>query len=233
MYQPGRVSHQRSTDRILELSIDFCNDAPHGLELLRDTEATQHGTQSGKAPAWNASSMLSPLPMPIMLDICDIMGPNRPDRPLSLARAFSSTAGKERKRRVWPVGAVSKTISEYFIELTCLVERLARPRGSTTKAHFMSSAKAKASSTPGIAKARSCIMLCIPVSAAFLVRRRTGQAKDRTRIHHFLNRSRRVDLHGVQVVVAIDLGRFLAKLLPVSVRQVVRGVRRASRLGSI
>lgn len=44
-------------------------------------------------------------------------------RPLSVESfpsAFSRTLGKERKRRVCPVGAVSNTITEYSIDLTCL-----------------------------------------------------------------------------------------------------------------
>lgn len=38
------------------------------------------------------------------------MGPNWVDSWDSLAKAFSSTVGNWRKRRVWPVGAVSKII---------------------------------------------------------------------------------------------------------------------------
>lgn len=38
------------------------------------------------------------------------IGPKRPERVLSFESAFSSTEGKERKRRVWPVGAVSNTV---------------------------------------------------------------------------------------------------------------------------
>lgn len=44
-------------------------------------------------------------------------------RPLSVESfpsAFSSTLGKERKRRVCPVGAVSNTMTEYSMDLTCL-----------------------------------------------------------------------------------------------------------------
>jgi hypothetical protein len=48
------------------------------------------------------------------------MGPMRPLSVDSFPSAFSSTLGKERKRRVWPVGAVSKTIAEYSMDLTCL-----------------------------------------------------------------------------------------------------------------
>lgn len=62
------------------------------------------------------------------------MGPNWVDSWESLARAFSSTVGNWRKRRVWPVGAVSKIIVSYERDLTCL----------------STSAKDMASSTPGI-----------------------------------------------------------------------------------
>ena len=44
-----------------------------------------------------------------------------------------AAVGKERKRSVWPVGAVSKTITEYSMLLTCLrdglVGSLYRSRG--------------------------------------------------------------------------------------------------------
>src|SRR5271170_6001928 len=70
------------------------------------------------------------------------MGPNREDNRETLASAFSRTVGKERKRRVWPVGAVSKMMTLYSIEST----------------YFMTSAKFIASSTPGMEKARSCII---------------------------------------------------------------------------
>ncbi len=52
-----------------------------------------------------------------------IIGPNREPSVLSLPKAFSSTVGNDKKRKVWPVGAVSKTITEYSIDLTCLDER--------------------------------------------------------------------------------------------------------------
>ena len=49
-----------------------------------------------------------------------IIGPRRPLKVESFPSAFSRTVGKDRKRRVCPVGAVSKTITEYSIDLTCL-----------------------------------------------------------------------------------------------------------------
>jgi len=49
-----------------------------------------------------------------------IIGPNRDPRVLSLPNAFSRTVGKDKKRSVCPVGAVSKTITEYSMDLTCL-----------------------------------------------------------------------------------------------------------------
>jgi hypothetical protein len=50
------------------------------------------------------------------------MGPMRPLSVDNFPSAFSSTVGKERNRKVCPVGAVSNTITEYSIDLTCLVE---------------------------------------------------------------------------------------------------------------
>jgi len=72
---------------------------------------------------------------------------------------------------VCPVGAVSKTITEYSIDLTCLgTSSIRAGRSEAThyeKTDFMISAKLMASSTPGIAKARSCIMLpIIPLESA-------------------------------------------------------------------
>ena len=55
-----------------------------------------------------------------------IIGPMRPLSVESFPSAFSSTLGKERKRRVWPVGAVSNTIAEYSMDLTCLHTRTVR-----------------------------------------------------------------------------------------------------------
>ena len=49
-----------------------------------------------------------------------IIGPRRPLRVESFPSAFSNTVGKDKKRSVCPVGAVSKTITEYSIDLTCL-----------------------------------------------------------------------------------------------------------------
>ena len=99
------------------------------------------------------------------------MGPIRPLNVDSFPSAFSSTLGKERKRRVWPVGAVSKTIAEYSMDLTCLHTDTYRKglKGQTTLydddnegagmvTYFIISANDIASSTPGMANARSCIM---------------------------------------------------------------------------
>ena len=49
-----------------------------------------------------------------------IIGPNRLPRVLSFPRAFSSTEGNDKKRSVCPVGAVSNTMTENCIDLTCL-----------------------------------------------------------------------------------------------------------------
>lgn len=51
-----------------------------------------------------------------MLVIWLSIGPKDRPKVENLAKAFSRTVGKERKRRVWPVGAVSKTITEYSLE---------------------------------------------------------------------------------------------------------------------
>ena len=52
----------------------------------------------------------------------------------SLTKAFSMSSGNPSRRRVWPVGAVSKTITENSIDWM----------------ELMSSAKPSASSMPGI-----------------------------------------------------------------------------------
>ena len=51
---------------------------------------------------------------------CESIGPNLPPSVDNLPRAFSRTEGKERNRSVCPVGAVSNTITENSIDLTCL-----------------------------------------------------------------------------------------------------------------
>lgn len=76
----------------------------------------------------NMSSGASAWP-PMRLVIWLIMGPMRPLSALSLPRAFSSTVGKERKRRVCPVGAVSNTMTEYSMDFTCLHRERLNTRG--------------------------------------------------------------------------------------------------------
>lgn len=96
--------------------------------------------------------------------------------------------------------------------------------------HFMTSAKPMASSTPGMANARSCIMPPMPppdVSAAKpSVPSTTLGSLALTRLDHLLERRVGVNLHGVEVVKAIDLCGVLAKLLRERVGQVVCGVGR-------
>ena len=83
----------------------------------------------------------------------------------------------------------------------------------------MISAKLMASSTPGIAKAKSCIMLPImPFWSAVQTpnvscQRQANVAARLTLLDHLLYRACGVDLHSVQVVEAIDLGRLLGELL--------------------
>ncbi len=56
--------------------------------------------------------------------------------------------------------------------------------------------------------------------------RREGRSERgaRTLLDHLLYAARRVDLHGAEVVEAVDLGRLLAELLPKGVGEVVRRV---------
>lgn len=54
--------------------------------------------------------LLPPPPIPRAPMRVFSMGPNWVDSWESLAKAFSRTVGNWRKRRVWPVGAVSKII---------------------------------------------------------------------------------------------------------------------------
>jgi len=62
------------------------------------------------------------------------MGPNCVESWETFAKAFSRTEGNCKKRRVWPVGAVSKMMVSYERDFTCL----------------RTSAKDIASSIPGI-----------------------------------------------------------------------------------
>lgn len=81
----------------------------------------------------------------------------------------------------------------------------------------MISAKLIASSTPGMAKARSCIMVpIIPLLSAMKVleleRGRVGGDGDwggRTLLDHLLDGACGVNLHGEEVIEAIDFGSVL------------------------
>jgi hypothetical protein len=58
---------------------------------------------------------------------CDNIGPKRPPSVLSFPNAFSNTEGNDKKRSVCPVGAVSKTITENSMDLTCLAISILHP----------------------------------------------------------------------------------------------------------
>ena len=80
----------------------------------------------------------------------------------------------------------------------------------------MISAKPMASSTPGMANARSCIMLPITPFESAVGR---GQmiigwvGGIRTLLDHLLEGTCGVDFHGVEVLEAVDLRRVLRELL--------------------
>jgi hypothetical protein len=92
----------------------------------------------------------------------------------------------------------------------------------------MISAKLIASSTPGMAKARSCIMEpIIPFeSANTIVKKiRSGAGETgRTLLYHLLDGAGRIDLHREEVVEPVHFRRVLRELLTECVRQVVRRV---------
>ena len=52
----------------------------------------------------------------------------------------------------------------------------------------------------------------------------------RTLFYHFLERARRVDLHSVEVIEAIDFRRVLGELLTESIGEIVRWVCRLYRV---
>lgn len=96
---------------------------------------------------------------------------------------------------------------------------------SMNEAHFMISAKLIASSTPGIANARSCIMVpIIPFESAVCEgfmnnRQQTARAKDmiRTLVDHLLDSTCWVDLHREEVIEPVHFRgifrEFLAKCI--------------------
>mmetsp|Transcript_26918 Transcript_26918/g.57667 ORF Transcript_26918/g.57667 Transcript_26918/m.57667 type:complete len:259 (-) Transcript_26918:74-850(-) len=81
-------------------------------------------------------------PPPIMAVACPINPPNRSLSSMTLPKAFSRIVGKDNKRRVCPVGAVSKTTTSKSRFCTC----------------FINSEKDIASSIPGILFVSSDIM---------------------------------------------------------------------------
>lgn len=111
-----------------------------------------------------------------------------------------------------------------------------------SRTHFITSAKPIASSMPGMANARSCIMPFMPLSSpasesgglvntvfARLQARDRAREIGRTRLDHVLHARARVDLHGEEVGEAVDLARLLAELLRERVREVVCRVGRAAK----
>ena len=94
----------------------------------------------------------------------------------------------------------------------------------------MISAKLIASSTPGIANARSCIIEpIIPLLSAALYRQMSplGTVAGRVGLallNHLLNGARRVDFHGKQVVEPVHFCCVLGKLLAERIREVVRRI---------
>ena len=105
-----------------------------------------------------------------------------------------------------------------------LVNGWRRKQAST---YFMISAKLIASSTPGIANARSCIMLpIIPFESAgegaqVNYSYRYVEVVGRTLLDHLLNSTRWVNLHGEEVVKAVDFRRVLRELLAKCIGQVM------------
>lgn len=105
-----------------------------------------------------------------------------------------------------------------------LVNGRRRKQAST---YFMISAKLIASSTPGIAKARSCIMLpIIPFESAVKDFKSTTENGSiemavRTLLDHLLNSTRWVNLHREEVVKAVDFRRVLRELLTKCIGQVM------------
>ena len=91
-----------------------------------------------------------------------------------------------------------------------------------------------ASSTPGIAKARSCIMdPIIPFESAYweimikitIKQSCGGEEGTLTLFDHLLNRAGWVDLHCKQVAKPVHLGGILRKLLTKCVGQVMSWIR--------
>jgi len=115
------ASVERVSYRIFELGIDFRNNFPHLIQfrkhiLLRCSTSkhrlhlmNQLASHSPVMRRWERGELT-----------CESIGPNLPPSVDNLPRAFSRTEGKERNRSVCPVGAVSNTITENSIDLTCL-----------------------------------------------------------------------------------------------------------------
>ena len=97
--------------------------------------------------------------------------------------------------------------------------------------HFMISANPIASSTPGIAKARSCIIPpIIPLVSASHNSATLAQIGDirgqRTLLNHLLQRAAGIDLHSIEVVKAVYARCVLGEFLTKRVGEIVGWVRR-------
>lgn len=152
------------------------------------------------------------------------------------------------------MGAVSNTMTLYCIDLTCLCITISvspavslYPRKADP--HFIISAKPIASSTPGIANARSCTIDPIaPCSSASGTQASSGanvqyrrcseltrraktagaeekELKIRTRLNHLLDRPARIDLHRIQVIEPIHFRSFLVEFLTECIGKVVCRIR--------
>jgi hypothetical protein len=169
-----------------------------------------------------------------------IIGPRRPLRVESFPSAFSRTVGKDRKRRVCPVGAVSKTITEYSIDLTCLGTSSIRA-GRSGATHLQKDRLHDFCKAHGLVDARDCKSKILHHAAHHAVRigctRRIVSKEDRckstsrtnrTLFNHLLDGTRRVDFHGKQVLESVDFGCILRKLLTKGIGKIVSWICRLS-----
>jgi len=130
--QSDFINNRRSANRVFELTVDLCNHLTHGFQFGEHVVSAIHlsSHQAGHLRVGDCE-LNSRLKVPKCAFLTWlIIGPRRPLRVESFPNAFSRTVGKDRKRRVCPVGAVSKTITEYSIDLTCLGTSSIRARRS-------------------------------------------------------------------------------------------------------
>lgn len=193
-------------------SCDVCSP-PIMLDIYMTINAQSHGDCKGRAPHL-ANHGAEPRPK----------GAELPQRLLQHGWEGEEAQGVARWSRIEDYHRIF-----HGLDIPRRSMRMERMKNPMNEAHFMISAKLIASSTPGMANARSCIMVpIIPFESAVCEaymnnRQQTGRAKDmiRTLVNHLLYSARWVDLHREEVIEPVHFRGIFRELLAKCIRQIV------------